>query len=99
MEDIANILGALQGFVTSTRRVSQSRTSLILVEQVVATLAACLATFSELETFATALQLEYDLSILDRLRLVGKEKDIRAVFIRLESHKKSLTLMLTILMC
>ncbi|EXM00470.1 hypothetical protein FOIG_07451 [Fusarium odoratissimum NRRL 54006] len=68
-----------------------------MVEQVVATLAACVTTFSELDTFATAL--ENETSFLDRMRWASKDKEIHAILVRLESHKSSLTLMLTMLTC
>ncbi|KAF4437105.1 RhoGAP domain-containing protein [Fusarium austroafricanum] len=99
VDDIRNVLVTLQLFIIGPqpRQVSRSRTSLIMVEQVVATLAACVTTFSELDTFATAL--ENETSFLDRLRWASKDKEIHAILVRLESHKISLTLMLTILTC
>ncbi|KAH7268879.1 Rho GTPase activation protein [Fusarium solani] len=99
VDDIRNVLVTLQLYIVGTRRAARSRTSLIMVEQVVATLAACVTTFSELDAFATALQNDADMKILDRLRWASKDKDIKAVLVRLESHKSSLTLMLTILTC
>ncbi|KAJ3549850.1 hypothetical protein NM208_g282 [Fusarium decemcellulare] len=99
VDDIQNVLTTLQLYIVGTRRAARSRTSLIMVEQVVATLAACVTTFSELDTFATALQTDADIKILDRLRWASKDKEIKAVLVRLESHKSSLTLMLTILTC
>ncbi|KAL5597162.1 hypothetical protein FOBRF1_010955 [Fusarium oxysporum] len=99
VDDIRNVLVTLQLFIIGPqpRQDSRSRTSLIMVEQVVATLAACVATFSELDTFATAL--ENETSFLDRMRWASKDKEIHAILVRLESHKSSLTLMLTILTC
>ncbi|KAF5010818.1 hypothetical protein FDECE_3027 [Fusarium decemcellulare] len=99
VDDIQNVLTTLQLYIVGTRRAARSRTSLIMVEQVVATLAACVTTFSELDTFVMALQNDADMKILDRLRWASKDKEIKAVLVRLESHKSSLTLMLTILTC
>ncbi|RSL49573.1 hypothetical protein CEP54_012373 [Fusarium duplospermum] len=99
VDDIRNVLVTLQLYIIGTQRAARSRTSLIMVEQVVATLAACVKTFSELDTFAAALQNDSDMQILDRLRWASKDKEIKAVLVRLESHKSSLTLMLTILTC
>lgn len=87
----------LQQFLLGTRRAPRSRTSLILVDQVITTLAACVTTFSELDTFAEALQSESDLNLLDRLRWVSKESELKAILMRIESHKGSLNLMLMIL--
>ncbi|KAI3334274.1 Rho GTPase activation protein [Ustulina deusta] len=89
----------LQQFLLGTRRAPRSRTSLILVDQVITTLAACVTTFSELDTFAEALQSESDLNLLDRLRWVSKESELKAILMRIESHKGSLNLMLMILTC
>ncbi|KAI8664616.1 Rho-GAP domain-containing protein [Fusarium keratoplasticum] len=91
VDDIRNVLVTLQLYIVGTRRAARSRTSLIMVEQVVATLAACVTTFSELDTFAKALQNDADMKILDRLRWASKDKDIKAMLVRLESHKSSLT--------
>lgn len=97
IDDIRNVLGQLQLFVTGANRASRTRTSLIMVDQVVATLAACVTTFSDLDVFAESLQSENDLGILDRLRWISKDKDLKSIRGRLQTHKSSLTLMLTIL--
>ncbi|KAI0104326.1 Rho GTPase activation protein [Nemania sp. FL0031] len=99
VDDVRTILGQLQEFILGTRRAPRSRTSLILVDQVITTLAACVTTFSELDTFTEALQSESDLHLLDRLRWVSKESELQAILIRIESHKSSLNLMLMILTC
>jgi hypothetical protein len=97
VEDIRSVLNQLQMFVIGTSRASRSRTSLILVDQVIVTLAACVTTFSELDSFAQSLQSESEMGVLDRLRWLSKEKDMKDVLQRLESHKSSLSLMMTIL--
>ena len=97
VDDIRNVLGSLQLYLVGVERVHKSRTSLIMVDQVVATLAACVTTFSDLDTFVEGLQNESEMKILDRLRWFSKEKDIQAILARLQSHKNSLTLMLNIL--
>ncbi|KAI0972498.1 Rho GTPase activation protein [Xylaria arbuscula] len=99
VDNVQAILRQLQQFLLGTRKAPRSRTSLILVDQVITTLAACVATFSELDTFTEALQSESDLKILDRLRWVSKESELKEILVRIESHKSSLNLMLTILTC
>ncbi|TLD26935.1 hypothetical protein PspLS_05195 [Pyricularia sp. CBS 133598] len=99
VNDISGILGQLQLFLNGVSRAPRSRTSLIMVDHVVVTLAACVTTFSELDALAASLQSDVEMSMLDRLRWVSKEKQINNVLVRLESHKSSLTLMLTILTC
>ncbi|KAL8816684.1 MAG: hypothetical protein Q9191_008288, partial [Dirinaria sp. TL-2023a] len=49
VSDISACLAQLQAFLLGTRAGSRSRTALIMVEQVVVTLTACVMTFSELE--------------------------------------------------
>ncbi|KAI0144646.1 Rho GTPase activation protein [Xylariaceae sp. FL1272] len=99
VDTIQAILSQLQLFLLGNRRAPRSRTSLILVDQVIATLAACVTTFSELDIFTEALQSDHDLGILDRLRWVAKEGEVKDLLTRLESHKSSLNLMLMILTC
>ena len=52
---------------------SKSRTSLILVDQVIVTLAASVITFSELDILTKTLQSETDMGLLGRLRWKSKE--------------------------
>ncbi|KAK3313232.1 Rho GTPase activation protein [Apodospora peruviana] len=99
VDDIRNILGQLQLFVTGTTRTTRSRTSLILVDQVVVTLAACVTTFSELDAFAHELKSETEVKVLDRFRWASNDERIKQVLRRVESHKTSLGLMMTILTC
>ncbi len=68
-----------------------------MVEQVVVTLAACVTTFSELDSLATGLESEANMNILNRFRWISKEGEIKRVLDRLGSHKSSLTLILAIL--
>ncbi|KAI1276262.1 Rho GTPase activation protein [Xylaria sp. FL0933] len=96
---IQAVLGQLQNFLLGTQRASRSRTSLIMVDQVIATLATCVTTFSELDSFAKVLEFVSDWGVPDRLRWVAVESKIKEVLARLESHKTSLNLMLTILTC
>ncbi|KAI8953885.1 Rho GTPase activation protein [Xylaria longipes] len=99
VDDVKAILCQLQQFLLGTRRAPRSRTSLILVDQVITTLAACVTTLSELDTFTEALQSESDLNLLDRLRCVSKESELKKILVRIGSHKSSLNLMLMILTC
>ncbi|KAI0427155.1 Rho GTPase activation protein [Xylaria sp. FL1042] len=96
---IQAILSQLQNFLLGTQRASRSRTSLIMVDQVIATLATCVTTFSELDSFAKALKSESDLGLLDRVRWIVIEGEFKEILARLVSHKTSLNLILTILTC
>lgn len=97
LDDIRNVLAQLQVFIMGAKRPSASRAALIMVDQVVVTLAACVTTFSELDAFAEGLRNDAEMRILDRLRWSTKESDIRLILSRLEAHKASVTLMLSIL--
>lgn len=97
VEDIRNVLSQLRLFVLGTSRPSRSRTSLIMVDQVVAILSASVATFTELDEFVNRLVTDQKMDLLDRLRWVSKEKQLAELLNKLQAHKSSLTLMLTIL--
>ena len=99
VDDIRNVLGTLQLFILNVNRASRSRTSLLMVEQVVATLASCVLTFSDLQLFVESLQSEVNLDILDRVRWISKTAELKAMQNRLETHQSSVSLMLTILTC
>jgi len=68
-----------------------------LVEQVVTTLSACVLTFSELDVFVQALDSEQKMGILDRMKWIIKSNALKELLERLQQHKISLNLMLTIL--
>ena len=88
------VLSHLQTYLLGNKTPSKSRASLILVEQVIVTLAECVMTFSELED---VLGTSKDMGVLDRIKWVMKESKISEIQRRLQSDKASLTLMLTIL--
>lgn len=91
------VLGQLQTYLWGAANSSKSRASLILVEQVIVTLAECVTTFSELEDVLETGRVETDLRIPDRVKWAMKESKVSDIQRRLQSNKTSLTLMLTIL--
>ena len=94
---LSTVLGHLQTYILGLATLSESRTSLILVEQVIVTLADCVTTFSELEAVLGTARIESELRILDRMKWAAKESKVADIQGRLQSNKSSLTLMLTIL--
>jgi hypothetical protein len=70
---------------------------LILVEQIVITLSACVTTFSGLDVFVETLGTDANMGLLDRLRWATKTSTIQEHMQKLELHKGTLTLMMTIL--
>ncbi|KAI9713740.1 MAG: hypothetical protein M1812_006578 [Candelaria pacifica] len=99
VNDIKAILTHLQAFLLGTATASRDRASLILVEQVIVTLTGCVTTFSELDEILNDLTTDGAMSSLDRVKWAMKESSIAAIVQRLQTHKASITLMLTILDC
>ena len=97
VNSLSSVLGHLQTYILGLSTSSKSRTSLILVEQVIVTLADCVTTFSELEAVLGTARIESELRILDRVKWATKESKVTDIQGRLQSNKSSLTLMLTIL--
>ena len=98
IEIIGSVLQQLQIFVLGASRSSRQRTSLILVDQVVAILSACVLTFSDLDHFVQTAGVKDNFSVLDRLKWVTSQSaTLGGILSRLHQHKISLTLMLTIL--
>jgi hypothetical protein len=94
---ISAVLGHLQTFLFDAAKLSKSRASYILVEQVIAILAQCVTTFSELEDLLGTSKVDGEFRVLDRMRWVMNESKISNLERRLQSDKASMTLMLTIL--
>ena len=97
VSDISSCLAQLQGFLLGTRVGSRSRTALIMVEQVVVTLTACVITFSELEKILDPLKDQTPRKMGSRIAWMRKEPALARLCLRLNSSKTSLNLMLTTL--
>ncbi|KAG8527895.1 uncharacterized protein KY384_006811 [Bacidia gigantensis] len=96
VSDINTILATLQVFLLGDHAADRSRTSLLKVDQVVKVLSSCVLTFSELEILMDELKVENS-DVLDRMRWARKEMAITKLVQRLQNHKTSLSLILTIL--
>ncbi|KIX08042.1 uncharacterized protein Z518_02697 [Rhinocladiella mackenziei CBS 650.93] len=99
VDDMRRILEQLQLFVFGIATASRTRTSLILVDQVVTTLAAAVTTFSELDVFVEVLDSDEKMGLLDRFRWGSKAKSLGEITQKLQLHKSSMSLMLAILTC
>jgi Fungal N-terminal domain of STAND proteins len=97
VDTIRSILHQLQALLLGSAKTSRARTSLILVDQVVVTLTACVSTFSELDVIVGTLVLDEKLGLMDRLRWGTKAAAIDESLKDLQIQKSTLTLMLTIL--
>lgn len=97
VDTLRSVLLQLQLLMLSRAKVDPRRGSLILVDQVVVTLTACVMTFSDLDGCVKSLVAEDKLGILDSIRWTSKSSDLMKYLRNLEAHKASLTLMISIL--
>ncbi|MCJ1250843.1 hypothetical protein MMC30_008071 [Trapelia coarctata] len=95
---ISTCLSELQAFLLGTREVPRSRSTMLMVEQIIVTLTGCVTAFSDLEKTLEPLKTSQPLRILDRIRWgLREEKSIGRILARLQVTKTSLNLMLTTL--
>jgi hypothetical protein len=100
MREISAALQYLQQFLNGLMNVPAGRQQYILVEHLEGTLTGCVTTYDELEVFIDDLKIApSDMGVLDRFKWARKEKDVANIVQRLQNHKSSLNLMLTILQC
>ena len=97
VDTIRSVLHQLQALLLGSAKTNRARTSLILVDQVVVTLSACVSTFSELDVIVGTLVSDEKLGLMDRLRWGTKASAIDESLKSLQTQKSSLTLILTIL--
>ena len=97
VDTIKAVLLQLQMMLLGRININRQRTSLILVDQIVITLSACVSSFSDLDVFIEALGSDESLGLLDCMRWATKASTIKEHMQKLETHKSSLTLMMTIL--
>lgn len=95
--DITAALGSLQAYVCGQAQAPGERGALILLEHVLTTLTGCVTTFSDLQTLMDQLNLSPDMGTIDKMKWARQESNIAAIVQRLQNHKSSLTLMLTVL--
>ena len=95
--DIRVCLNQLGGFLLGTQDAPRSRTSLIMIEQVIIVLTDCVTIFSELEQTLDMLKTDQPMRVIDKVKWVMKESKISKILLRLQASKASLNLMLTTL--
>lgn len=88
---------SLQTYITGRTQVSAERGSLILLDHVLTTLTGCVTTYSRLNVIINDLNVDGDMSVLDRLKWARHESELATIAQQLQNHKSSLTLMLSIL--
>jgi hypothetical protein len=93
VDTIRTVLSQLQMILVGKSQVNRNRTALILVEQIVVTLSACVTTFSDLDVFVETLGTDEKMGLLNRMRWLTKTSTIKEHMQKLEVHKSTLTLM------
>ncbi|KAL2072073.1 hypothetical protein VTL71DRAFT_11416 [Oculimacula yallundae] len=99
IDTIRSVLSQLQLMLLGRVNVTRERTSLILVDQIVITLSACVRTFSDIDVFVETLGSDESLGLMNRVRWATKAPTIQEYMKKLQEHKSSMTLMVTILTC
>jgi hypothetical protein len=101
--DTAAALRQVQNFLDGQLHVPSERREHILLEHVAATLTGCVMTKDELETLLDGMGLVHAgsgiMEVFDRVKWIRKEHDIERLVRRLQNHKASLNLILTIFQC
>ena len=97
MTDISTALRHIGDFVNGAIKVPAERQKYILLDHLLATLTGCLTTYSELEAITDSLKIgSSGMSVFDRVKWTVKEASIKTIVQRLQIHKNSLNLMLSI---
>jgi hypothetical protein len=101
--DTAAALRQVQNFLDGQLRIPSGGREHVLLEHVATALTGCVMTKDELESLLDGVGLVYAGSgitgIFDRVKWVRKEQDIQRLIQRLQNHKATLNLILTILQC
>ncbi|KAJ0107714.1 hypothetical protein J7T55_010321 [Diaporthe amygdali] len=99
IDDITAALGFIQNYLHRRADASTERENLILLEHILITLTGCVTTYSDLQIKVDDLETSPNMGLLQKVQWWREESDIGALVGRLQNHKSSLTLMLTILQC
>lgn len=97
VDTLHSVLVQIQLLLFDRGTLDPHRASMILVDQVKATLTECVLTFSELDGCVRGLEADEKLGILDSIRWALKAPALKRHLQKLEVHKTSLTLMMSIL--
>lgn len=97
MNDIEAALHSLQAYISGRAQLSAERGALIQLEHVLTTLTGCVTTYSDLQRIVDGLDTRPEMSTMAKLKWSHQESTISLVLQRLQNHKLSLTLMLTII--
>jgi hypothetical protein len=97
VDTLRSVLLQLQLLLLNHAKIDDKRTSMILVEEIVVTLTACVMAFSDLDSCVEGLESDERLGILDTVRWASKSVELKTYLQNLEAHKTSLALMVNML--
>ncbi|PCD34054.1 hypothetical protein FGRA07_09209 [Fusarium graminearum] len=97
--DITAAISALQSYITGIAQITKERGALVLLENVLTSLTGCVVTYSDLQTIIDNLNLSSDLRTFDKLKWARQASSINTIVQRLQNHKSSLNLLLTVVQC
>ncbi|KAF2825015.1 hypothetical protein CC86DRAFT_50136 [Ophiobolus disseminans] len=96
MTSVTAALERLQTYIMGASTSDVARRSLLSLRNIIATLTACVTTYSDLERIVTSCVID---GKVKTSKWLINESDIMELVQRVQAHKSSLTLMLTILQC
>ena len=96
VNDLSTILSQLQCFILGREQCEQTRAALLRLDQLVTIVSSCVLTFSEFRALLDAMKTD-DMHVLDKLKWVRRQDEIKSLTQRLNTHKTSLSLVLDIL--
>jgi cell division control protein 24 len=97
LQTLQAILLQLQVLLLGQTAVDRKRASMILVDEIIAILAACVMTYSDIHGCLKSIESDEQLNLLDSIRWAMKTKEMTEFLRALESHKTSLSLIVNIL--
>ncbi|CZR54148.1 uncharacterized protein PAC_04031 [Phialocephala subalpina] len=99
VDTLRSVLLQVRVLVLDQGAIDASRGAMILVDEVITTLSACVLTLSDLDGCVKGMESEQRLGLLDTIRWSSRASELCGFLQKLEAHKSSLSLMLSILTC
>ena len=97
LKTLRSILLQLQVLLLGQVTVDRKRASMILVDEIIATLAACVMAFSDIHGCLKSTESDEQLDLFDSIRWARKKEEMAGFLRSLEAHKSSLSLIINIL--
>lgn len=95
--DITVALQHVQEYISGRAQVPAKRQSMVLLEHVLTTLTGCVLTYSDLQSTLAKFNIDTEMDTFDKIKWIRQQARIGVLVQRLQNHKSSLNLILTIL--